>query len=444
VSSIPARIPSQFTEWAVQLLAHPSYGWMQPQLGVALRMRGRLDEERLRRAMRLTLDAEPVLGCRWVLEKRPYWERRQDLDSLELLQVRDVSSADVEGEALTFLGSTLDPCADPQVRGCVFRTPDDDVLCLQLDHIAVDAGAVKEYGYLLADVYRRLEADPTWRPEPNLEGARNVAPALKGRGFGEKLKAMRQQDDVMPASDWRMPGSESREGQPRQMLVRMPAERFRPAREWARQRGATVNDALTAAYFRACAALLDMPPGAKAPIGQSCELRKYLPDGTRTALANISSVWYLHLPGPEPGETFEQTLSRVVECSRAWKASDPGFRTAAQMSAAEPVLRLLGYGILAKQAQNPRRDAGKGSPTMTNLGVLAEERLDYGVPLRDAFLTGPVTTSYGCLLTVSTFRDELSLSSGFLDGVIDPPLVAQLLARTVAELDAAAAEAVSA
>ena len=43
---------------------------------------GRLDAQRLRRATRLSVDAEPILGCRFVDSwYHPYWQRRNDLDS---------------------------------------------------------------------------------------------------------------------------------------------------------------------------------------------------------------------------------------------------------------------------------------------------------------------------------------------------------------------------
>src|SRR5947207_15718588 len=42
-----------------------------------------LDERRLARALRLALDAEPVLGCRFVPGVlRSHWLRRDDLDAL--------------------------------------------------------------------------------------------------------------------------------------------------------------------------------------------------------------------------------------------------------------------------------------------------------------------------------------------------------------------------
>ena len=93
------------------------------------------------RAVRLTMDAEPVLGCRFVKHPwRPYWERRDDLDRLHLCSV--VEPQDPESELWRFIAMPLDPYEDSQVQVRIFRSG-TDTLCVRLDHLAADgAGAI--------------------------------------------------------------------------------------------------------------------------------------------------------------------------------------------------------------------------------------------------------------------------------------------------------------
>ncbi|MCK4394804.1 hypothetical protein KAX17_18045, partial [Candidatus Bipolaricaulota bacterium] len=122
---------------------------------------GRINANQMAHAVRLTIDVEPVLSCRFVVRPwRPYWERRDDLDQIELLSV--VKGAHLKDELWRFVTMPLDPFADPQVQASIFRS-DRDTLCIKLNHVAADGEGVKQYAYLLATTYRKLTTDPSYR-----------------------------------------------------------------------------------------------------------------------------------------------------------------------------------------------------------------------------------------------------------------------------------------
>ena len=58
---IPNTMPTEFVDRSVYLGVRA--GVYRPELGGVVSFSARLDEDRLRRAMRLLLDVEPVLGC---------------------------------------------------------------------------------------------------------------------------------------------------------------------------------------------------------------------------------------------------------------------------------------------------------------------------------------------------------------------------------------------
>ncbi len=108
------------------------------QIHCIISFNGRVDMERMSRAVRLTLDAEPVLGCRFVKRWwRPYWERRDDLDSIKLCEFTE--KADIEQEVKQFLTTPIDPCKDPLVQVQILRSV-TDTLCIKVNHVVADAG----------------------------------------------------------------------------------------------------------------------------------------------------------------------------------------------------------------------------------------------------------------------------------------------------------------
>ncbi len=112
---IPQRIEAQTFDWAVYTLAI----LFQPDIQLVTDLDGPADPERLGRALRLLLDAEPVLGCRFVpAPHKPYWARLKDweLDEAELLEVvRDDHPFD-DGEVAFRWPLATDGLAGPQVK----------------------------------------------------------------------------------------------------------------------------------------------------------------------------------------------------------------------------------------------------------------------------------------------------------------------------------------
>ena len=113
---------------------------------------GTVDAERMAHAVRLTLDAEPVLGCRLVIHPwRPYWESRSDLDTL--CHCLLVEAEDTEVALQRFMADAPAPCSDRPLHVALFRGR-TDTLCIRISHAAADAGGLLEYLALLSSTYR--------------------------------------------------------------------------------------------------------------------------------------------------------------------------------------------------------------------------------------------------------------------------------------------------
>ncbi len=73
-------IPDRFRAVICDKMSFALMSLMDYQIHFIAEFNGMLDEERLARAMRLMLDAEPVLGSRFVKHWRaPWWQREEGL-----------------------------------------------------------------------------------------------------------------------------------------------------------------------------------------------------------------------------------------------------------------------------------------------------------------------------------------------------------------------------
>ena len=102
---------------------------------LVLEFGGTLDHPRLSRALRLLMDAEPILECRFVPRLfRAYWQTREDIDSLEPCTL--VMTDDVKGSLHAFMAQSIDPEHDPLFQLRIFRSAADTV-CIKLSHAAM-------------------------------------------------------------------------------------------------------------------------------------------------------------------------------------------------------------------------------------------------------------------------------------------------------------------
>lgn len=75
------------------------------------------------------------------------------------------------------------------------------------------------------------------------------------------------------------------------------------------------------------------------------------------------------------------------------------------------------------------------APFFSNVGIIDERLVDFGgLAVVDAYGLGTVSFPPGLLVTVSTFREVLTVAIGFCDTATDRGLVERLLDRLVGEL----------
>ena len=159
------RLPSVLTD---RVTSYVACLW-DLMIQLELEFAGKLDVERLAKALELTLEAEPVLGCRFVEHwRRPYWERCAQ----SAREVFALARSEEEYEA--FKIASLDAGTGPQLKACLWPSSAGSRLLLKVGHEVADAGGVKDVASTVSRLYARLADNPEYRPEPDLKGSRGL------------------------------------------------------------------------------------------------------------------------------------------------------------------------------------------------------------------------------------------------------------------------------
>ena len=269
---------------------------------------------------------------------------------------------------------------------------------------------------------------------PNVDGVR--APMVKA-GLFEKLGSLSGSDLKTPPFDpgWYVP-LEGGRGPASYVTASVPPDVFRSALDLAKQAGATANDVILTALYRILYRLSGVAPGVQTPLMFTCDLRRHLPAGTKTAVANISSAsWITVVPAED--ESFDGTLRRVVEATRAWKRSGAGRGSAIGIPIIHRMTRRKGLESVRKMmAPKAEADSGRGAVVLTNIGVIDADKLGFGAEtaVSDAWLFAPVSPM-GAGLAASTYRDRLHLTAGVEFASMSEDTVNEVISGTANEIE---------
>jgi NRPS condensation-like uncharacterized protein len=397
---------------------------------VIVSFKNRIDEIRLAKSIRLAMDRQPVLGCRFVENgRRAYWERRADLNTVELN--RTVISNNLETDLFEFVTQPNDPCSHPLVQARVFRSAAGDTLCLKINHVAADGRGTKEIAYLVADTYTHLEADPNYIPEPGKFGQRSQMEIFRAAGLKNLMK-YRPRTLSLPAMHFNLPFA-GVEPTGQSFAIRQVApQEFRALKQYAREHNATVNDLVLTALYRGMFTHGNPPENVPLPVQVSIDLRHFLPQGKEQPICNLSGALF---PAIEfkPGETFEQTLADVIIKMGRWKASQPGLTGAMLIELA------MAQGFAAAKAAIGRMTAVRSNRVtpllLSNFGILDVKKLIFGsLEIQQAFVLGPIMFGHGLMLTASTYADQMTLAMGYCQGNIEKNLVEALIEQIWQEM----------
>ncbi len=401
------------------------------QLHGIISVRGRLDEHTLQSAMRIAMDREPVLGCRFVQQdNHTGWERRSDLDRLDLCPL--IHPADLRGELKAFVTTPADPCRDPLIQARLFRTTAGDTFCLKVNHVAADGAGTKEIVYLVADTYTRLVADPSYRPGLSRPGKRSQLGLFRQAGLKNLFKYRPRKLGLPSGGRFSLPFHGSEPDGRAFALRQVDPDTFRMLKAYGKRQGATINDLILAALYKALFSVAETPQSTALPVQVSIDLRRALPFHQPQPICNLSGALFPAIPY-RPGASYEKILSDVQAQMKRWKSGRPGLTGAmlielAMLQGFHKANAMLGQMTAVRSNQvNPL--------LLSNFGLMDESRLVFGsAEIVDAYLLGPVMFKRGLMLTASTYADRLTLAIGYCQGCISASVIEAILEQVWVEL----------
>lgn len=399
----PERFPATGTDIGVSITRMVTHH----RIGLHVVLPGRLDADRLARAVRLTLDAEPILGTRFVTGGlRTYWERLEDLDDRVPFAVRETDDPGDAAVAFQVVEVTDD---GPQVAVTLIRGAEADELGIKVSHVVADGQAAKQYAYLLADTYTRLAGDPGYAPQPNARPRPSASDVWNALTADQQRAAKKAAPFTMP--NWPIAARATSDESPTYRCATLAPSRFAAVKSYGQERGASVNDVMLTAFFRACVRAFDPPTGVPLSMMSTADHRRFLPDPASLPISNVSISGSLAIPRID-GESFADTLRRVHASMAEWAATSYGVGPARN---AERLTR-LGYAT-ARLIMGLSFRLGKPGmtyPWYTNIGIIDAGRLVFdGVRPSHAFMFGPFVSGASVVPCLSTYADTLTISMGY-------------------------------
>lgn len=426
---IPLRMPVRFSD-RINLSMGAVF---VPEIHLRLFFEGPLDRSRLARALRLLLDAEPVLGCRFVSHwRKPWWER---LPAEELDRAVLVSEAEGEEAEAAFLARRIPVEKGPQICGLILPDGEGERLVLKVHHATCDAGGLKALALRLAGIYRALEEDPGHRPEPNT-GSRSlrqvygrfslrVLLAVFWRGMKELWRG------ISPFKSTQMPSEWETRQPPTFHYMRFDREEAGRILRAGRPYSATANDLFVAAVLRALKKTAGRDGNRALRLAGTVDMRRYLPGRRADALCQISGLYTVCLK--DPGPDFARTLRQVCAQTGEQKSRHFGLGLILFLYAQFGPWPWFAYRRFVPAFWRLGARDGNIPPGFTNLGPLP--MLDFGGPgLGSAEMVVPGAVPPFFFSGVSGFAGSFCVSAGFHPDAVPPERVDAYLAAIREEL----------
>lgn len=402
------------------------------QLSCILKLKGRIDETILEQALHISLEVEPILGCRLIEDaKTAFWERRANLAQLELCFV--VETLKVEEELQKFIGQMVNFDKDCQVKAKVFRA-ESDTICLTVNHACCDAGGLKEYAKLLVSIYNQLLLGNQYIFQPPSTYNRGQEEILQLPEITAKINAMlnRTEAPTNPGETVAIPTTLGKNTNQTVIRRQINQRQFNIIKQYARKNGATVNDICLAAFGRAISKVAKL----KNELLSLCftsDLRSYLPAGRKNIIYNLSGMNPIRIH-QKVTESFSDTLNGVLSETKEIKCNYPGIDMALYFES-------LGH-LNFKEAENRFLQQGKENtkfgfcnPWLSNVGVLAEETIRLGsAEVEDYYMIGCACYSPGFMMIASTYVDTLTLSVNFFQSTLAKSTVERIMNLMVADI----------
>lgn len=380
------------------------------QMRMVIEFSARIDDTTMKNAARLSILAEPIFSYKYeVTGAKAVWIKHTTINEDDLFST--VYTNDLDFDLAKFLIKKITPNSNPIVQLLLLRSSSQDILCINMNHTPSDGIGLKEYAYLLADIYNKLQYDPNYLPRPNIKGNRSMGQVLDQFTLGQRLgflwggiKAFNQHE-----LSKRICNENNTKNKPYIISLNLDPDTLQSLKYFAKKRHVTLNDVFLTCYARAINSISTIEANEPRLILIPVDLRRYLSSQKAGAICSLTSLIICKIES-NPSDSFFETLHSIHIYMDRQKANHSG------LSLLTPILRLSKFlstswlrTIIANHIKH------SVYPIMTNVGIIDATRLIFNkTRVINAKILGSIIHTDCLCLTISTFDDRITTSVSFL------------------------------
>ncbi len=360
------------------------------------------DIEALKTVIICAFEKVPVLHSKFVDTKlSTHWEvKPYDIDDVFSVSYPE----NVQDAVDEFLTQYIAPDADIQMKIALFIKDGKSTLCMVENHMCMDGGDLKYFLQAFCDNYSKYVTDGI-SPVNFRTGSRSYDDVYSGFSKTEAGVAQRLFKNINARDNHKFPLTPNNI-RDKSFIARkkFSEETLAKLKVKGKELGATINELLLASYFYSVYELAGYPTSDKVMISNAIDLRRHMDSVTDKGFTNHTA--WMQCAIPERGRDIFETIKYVVRSSNRFKKDK-------FMGLYGLPLLNLGYNIMPHAASEEIIKIGYSNPnmSMSNIGVLKGEHFALaGKEPTDAFMSGAVKYKPFVLLTVTTYKNVITLS----------------------------------
>ena len=347
---------------------------------------GEIDLATIRKAAKCVVDRVPVLHSSYKPNPiLPYWKINKEYTEEELVDFEEVEN--LEEATYDFLKGDFSHKSKLQFRFKVFKCGKKSSFATLVNHQCFDGADYKYCMFKIVEYYNAIKQGKDTNEVVFKDGPRtlsqlydNMEPeaAKKAKGLYNNASKTGIKETFRFAND--------EKGTKRFITKMMDKKIFEAAKLKGKQDGASINDLMLTAYFRALikekGASNDLPIN----ITSMMDLRRHMRTHDTIGCTNMTAFMPCKLANGI-GETFKDTLDRVLEQTNKQKNDNVSGLYGI------PLLGLAYKLFLLDCIATFAIRLGYDNPLlqMSNLGIMKNEYVDFeGCKMYDCFMTGAV------------------------------------------------------
>ncbi|MBQ2927465.1 MAG: hypothetical protein IJD98_02710 [Oscillospiraceae bacterium] len=363
---------------------------------------GIVDADVLRAATKALVESVDVLHSTFFVDPNvAYWKVNEEMDENNYFHyIRTAGDPAVTAYSLSLLPVYHEDKV--QLRVELIQSETASSVLVSISHLCVDGGDGKYLLGKLVEAYNMILATGSAAALEVKDGSRAPEKVYEKLGMSDMKDLM---SNPLSSVETAYPYPNTDVGMARVTSKVISAQTMSAARKKAKTVGATANDLLVTAFYRAYAAMDGVDAAAPMSVSSMMDLRRHCVDGDSEGLCNMSGALPTTLENGCTGN-FEETLEEIVKQTSA--AKENPYAGLEGMPIMHGLTRTMPIWLLQMAIG---KIYGKLSLGLTNLGNLkcADYALGELVPNGGLF-GGPLKKKPGMQVSVMSFDGECVLA----------------------------------